>query len=125
MDTCTYDLFNYMYVQPFYLFVQFAHLLEDSSGYGGQHNVRRKDKASEKQLQWEERRAVTSRRPAKQNRKKKGHQSENKSSSGGKNSRRLQSKTGVKRTGKRRNFSNRQERGRAKSGRANRNARRK
>ena len=87
--------------------------------------MRRKDRATEKQLEWEERRAVPSfskRRHGRRNKTKKKGQSANKPSSSGQNSRRLQSKVkvGPKRTGKRSSHSNRQPRGRA-----NRNSRRK
>lgn len=87
--------------------------------------MRRKDKATEKQLEWEERRAVpnfSKRRHGQRNKKKKKGQSANKPNSSRQNSRRLQPKVkvGPKRTGKRSSYGNRQPRGRA-----NRNSRRK
>ena len=87
--------------------------------------MRRKDRATEKQLEWEERRAVSSfskRRHGHRNKNRKKGQSAKKLGSSSQTSRRLQSKVhvGPKRTGKRSSYGNRQPRGRG-----NRNSRRK
>ena len=84
--------------------------------------MRRRDRASEKQLEWEERRAVPKSfsrrgRPTHRNRNKRKGQSANRpnSSSGRNSQRRPQSKVqaGAKRTGKRSGHGSRQPRGRA------------
>ena len=86
--------------------------------------MRRRDRASEKQLEWEERRAVPKSfgrrgRPTHRNKNKRKGQSAsrpNSNSSGRNSQRRPQSKVqaGAKRTGKRSGHGNRQPRGRAK-----------
>ena len=86
--------------------------------------MRRKDKATEKQLEWEERTvpSFSRRRPGQRNKNRKKGQGANKpnSSNSGRNSRQLQFKAVPKRAGKRSSYGNRQPRGRA-----NRNSRRK